>query len=160
MLMRFWTSALIAAGTITGCVAAEPGSANATTRRVIAVPASAGRTVEVPVMVDPATIAPRGRHVVTPIGAPRGRYLLVLDSYASRAQGLSRCQAGQERWARLIDMGRRREIYRRLVDSCLTDVEANDPPVRWNADGGVTLDLLSSAPVRLSIAADGTVTER
>ncbi len=141
-------------------LAVERRPADPVTEEAIDIPVPGSRALRVPVAIDPALIAPGGRHQVTPMGGARGRYLLVIDSYASRPQGLSRCQAGQESWVRLIDLRTRREIYHRLVESCLTNVEPGDPPARWTADGqGITLDLVSSAPVNARIATDGTVTE-
>lgn len=159
MPMRFCVSALGAAAlAMGGCAAARP--ADPVTEAAIDIPVPGSRALRVPVAIDPALIAPGGRHQVTPMGGARGRYLLVIDSYASRPQGLSRCQAGQESWARLIDLRTKREIYHRLVESCLTNVEPGDPPARWTADGqGITLDLVSSAPVNACIAINGTVTE-
>lgn len=156
MPTRYWASAgLGAVALLTACAATGAGRSGAGSR-AIAITGPAGK-VQVKVSADPALIDPAGEHKVKLLGT-HGRLTLVLDSYSSRPQSMSRCQAGSERWVRLVDLSARAERYAKLVESCLRDVVPGDPPASWAPDGrGVTVNLLSEPSVVLGIDAAGRV---
>lgn len=166
MPMRCWAdlgavAALMLAGCASvGAVAPERRAAHSGSTRkpggVIAVPV-AGHAIRVPVALDPSMIDQRGDHQVKIIGV-RGTSLLLLDSYASRPRSMSRCQAGQERYVRVIDTRKRTEQWSKLAESCLNDVVPGDPIAAWGADGrSFTVNLLSEPSIHANLAADGTV---
>lgn len=93
-----------------------------------------GRMVRVPVTLDQSLINFADDHDVRLLGT-RGRFVLLVDSYASRKQGLSRCQSGNERYVRLIDLDQRRERFTKLAESCLKNIEPGDPIAAWEKDG-------------------------
>ena len=54
---------------------------------------------------------------------------------------MARCQSGTETYFRVLDTVARKQLFRRLVDSCLDDrVQAADPLITRSTDGSqVTL---------------------
>jgi hypothetical protein len=129
----------------------------------IVVPAGRAGTVSVRVTVDRATINMSGDgnpHSVKVVGQNGDHVVELLDAYPSKPQGMSRCQAGSETWFRIIDTAARKQLYSRLVDSCLNDqVQAADPLITRSDDGSkVTLHGLYSS-VTVAIGADGAVRE-
>lgn len=134
-----------------------------------------GKRMEIAVTVDRATIGQEGPRDVSVL-AQRGALVVVVDSYGSRAQGLRRCQAGQEIYARVIDAKAGREHYAKLVESCLKSVQSGDPAMTIAGDGpsvdlshgaqprrtalpggrSVTFHLLQEPAVTLSLDANGT----
>ncbi|WP_419809603.1 hypothetical protein [Sphingomonas sp.] len=115
-----------------------------------------GRRVEAAVRVDRTTIT-RGRREVTLL-AQRGGLAILTDSYGSRPQGLSRCQAGDEIYARVIDVAARRERYSKLVESCLKPVISGSPAYTVTPDGSaVTFDLLYEPAVTVTLGDHGRV---
>lgn len=149
-----------------GCSAAPQASSPAPTPAPAPAPAKAdaervmalrlpGRNIRVPVTVDPATIDPTADHE-TRLLASAGNIAIALDSYASRPQSMSRCQAGEERWLRVIDIAAARQRYAKLIESCLKDVVPGDPLLTGpDGAGAYTVNLVSEPSLR--IAADGTV---
>lgn len=79
---------------------------------------------------------------VAVIGEVPGQLLIVTDAYPSQAKGLSRCQAGEERFLRVIGLaeGSAREVLSAKVASCLDNLELADPGLTWSASTG-TLDV-------------------
>jgi hypothetical protein len=141
-------------------------SGAATSPPAVATPAPAGPTLSltidgkrigVPVTLDAATVNPADDHDARVLARLRkGNLAIVLDSYASKPQSMSRCQAGRERWLRVIDVVAAHERYAKLVESCLKDVVPGDPLlIGPNVTGGYIIHLLSEPSLR--IAADGTV---
>ncbi len=111
----------------------------------------------VPVTVDAGDIDPTGDHIVTVL-ARHGRITAVTDRYASRPQGMSRCQAGSERYLRLIDIVARVQRYAMRIESCTANIGAADEPITWSADGKtMTVNLVTAPPITLAIAANGMV---
>lgn len=151
---------LALAGAAAGC-GMQPAAAPVAAPSMETSPAPAAGTritvegVAIPVAIDAAAIdAAQGNSVE--VVARRGDRVLVIDGWASKPQGMSRCQAGRERWLRLIDLAGRRELFSKLVESCLHDVEPGNPVATW-PDGSDTIrvDLLSEPGFTLS--ADGVV---
>lgn len=153
MPMPCWVRdrALIAALLLCACAPAPAGSAANENAQA----AAATLTVEgvaVPVTVDRSDIDPAGDHETVLIER-RGNLALVMDSYASRPQGMSRCQAGFERYVRLIDLAARTERFAKRAESCLHDVVPGDPPATWSSDGRtLTVNLLSEPSVTVPVA--------
>ncbi len=136
-------------------LASASSACAATARADLALPVD-GRTLRVPVTLDAAAVNARD-HEVRVLGVRRG-FALVVDGYASRGQGLNRCQAGHERWVRLIDVARRRELWSKLAESCLKDVEPGDPIAAWSADGrSAAVNLVSEPSLRINVGPEGQV---
>jgi hypothetical protein len=99
-----------------------------------------GASLRVPLVTD-ATALPRSATSVREVGRVPGRYLVIIDTHASRPQGMRRCQAGEEVWLRVISLGDTpREWQRIKLASCLDNIEAAEPPVSFNAASG-TLEI-------------------
>ncbi|MEG3087209.1 hypothetical protein [Sphingomonas sp. PB4P5] len=128
----------------------------------IVIPAGEQGMVDIPVTVDRANIDTKGTanpRSITVVGQRSDTIVEVLDTYPSTPQGLARCHSGSETYFRVLDTVARKQLFARLVDSCLVDrVQAADPLITRSADGGeVTLHgLYASFTVR--IAADGGIT--
>ncbi len=160
MPMPSWGSAGIAAVAALFAVTSTakpalraPAKANA---HMIEVDAG-GRTVRVSVTLDPSLINFADDHDVRVLGT-RGRYVLLVDSYASKKQGLSRCQSGNERYVRLINLDQRRERFAKLAESCLKDIEPGEPIAAWSKDGEeFTVTSLSGSLSKYRIDVNGSV---
>lgn len=154
---------LLAAGACASAEAPVRHVASASVLGSIVVPAGRAGTVSVPVTLDRTTIDTSGDgnpHSVKVVGQSGDHLVEVLDAYPSKPQGMSRCQAGSETWFRVIDTTARKQLYSRLVDSCLNDqVQAADPLITRSDDGSrITLHGLYSS-VTVAIGADGSVRE-
>lgn len=115
------------------------------------------RKVRVGVTLDSSLINFSDEHEVRVLGQ-HGRTILLVDSYASRMQGLSRCQSGHERYVRLIDLDRQRELFAKLAESCSRNIEPGEPIAAWNADGhSFTITMLSGGSRIYQVDADGHV---
>lgn len=153
-MRSFLNHALAISMLATGCATARVPAAH---NHTISVPVDGGLR-RVPVSLDLTQINPTGDHTVKPIAPARGNLLLVLDSYASRPQPLSRCKAGNEKWVRLIDLRNNKELSAHLVESCLNNVDHGDPPATWDADGsGFTINILSKSPIHVVVDPSGLV---
>jgi hypothetical protein len=83
-----------------------------------------------------ATVAPDAPPIRVEIVANVPRSALVaMDTYPSRAGGLSYCQAGEESFLRVITTatGTPMESYETKVASCRDNLELADPGVEWDA---------------------------
>ncbi len=120
--------------------------------------AEAGVTRRVAVALAADLVDAAASHKIEVLVRRPGR-LVVLDSYASRPAAMSRCQAGQERWVRLIDWPLGRELFAEQVESCLHDIEPADPIVTYRpGDDRFDVALLSGGAK--SVGFDGSVAKR
>jgi hypothetical protein len=64
-----------------------------------------------------------------------GAVLILVDSYESRPAGLSMCQAGTERFLRVISLDREpaAETFRTKLESCLQGIELGADGLKWEA---------------------------
>lgn len=167
MPMRYWVErafATVLAASLAGCASAQseftpvPERVASQEERDDQAKTIILNDVAIPVTVNLDNIALDGEHEIKVLDSRRNLVALV-DSYASRPQGMSRCQAGHERYLRLIDETARRERYATLIESCMENVGVDDEPITWSEDGrSLTVNLYTSPPITLNIATDGTVT--
>ena len=122
---------------------------------MLRVPGVAGE-IEIPVTVDRASIDPQGERD-TQVITHAGPMLLVIDGYSSQPQPMSRCQAGYERWVRVIDTARARESYAVRVESCLHDISPGHPVLTLEGNV-ITVAILGQPPLVLHVADDISVT--
>ncbi len=139
----FWVSALLLAslpcvadqalaGDQTAGAAAIRASADRGKTR-LEIKGSTGQTYRVSVLRD-ATVAPSAvPSTVAVIGEVKGRALVVVDTYPSVPAGLSRCQAGEEQFVRVIALARKpaRQTYRAKTLSCRDNIELASPGLTW-----------------------------
>ena len=160
--MRSWASAIGGAAlVVAGCATARTlaPARSATTTGVLKMEI-AGKPASIKVSLTRADVDPGNDHIVKQLGM-RGSLLLLTDSYASRAQSLSRCQAGHETWVRLIDTRRLAESWSKLAESCLHDVQPGDPIATWTGVGTTfTVNLLSEPSIRATVLSGGQVVMR
>lgn len=64
-----------------------------------------------------------------------GVAILLVDGYSSLPGGLSRCQAGEEQFLRVIAIASAKaaETFMTKVASCRDNIELADPGIRWDA---------------------------
>ncbi len=81
------------------------------------------------------SLAAGARHL-TMLSLPAEKQMLLLDSYASKPQSMSRCQAGAEVYARLLDFtgAKAAQLWQLKVASCLDNLELADGGVSWAKD--------------------------
>lgn len=126
--------------------------------RSLDLPASGGEApISIPVSVALEDIDPAGMRRIR-VMRTRGSLVALTDSYASKPQGMSYCQAGEEVYFRVVDKAARKERYSKLIDSCLGRALSVDPPVAWKSTYTATLNLLREPAVTVTLGADGTVT--
>jgi len=80
-----------------------------------------------------ATVSPGAKAEVKVIGAVKGSAIVLVDSYPSLPGGMSYCQAGQERFLRVISMAKKqaKETLRVKVESCRENLELASPGIEW-----------------------------
>ncbi len=81
------------------------------------------------------SVSAGARHL-TVLSPPDDKQMLVLDSHASKPQSMSRCQAGAEVYARLLDFtgAKAAQLWQLKVASCLDNLELADGGVSWAKD--------------------------
>ncbi|MEI7868865.1 MAG: hypothetical protein WCI11_13315 [Candidatus Methylumidiphilus sp.] len=87
-----------------------------------------GRDATVPTLAAPTK--------VEVLGSVKGVAFILADTYASRPGGLSYCQAGEERFLRVISIIRRpaRETLRIKLESCRETIELATPGMAWEPE--------------------------
>jgi hypothetical protein len=69
------------------------------------------------------------------VGEVRKSAVVLVDTYPSKPGGLSYCQAGEERFLRVISLeGKLRETLRVKLASCRQNIELASPGIEWNAE--------------------------
>lgn len=83
-----------------------------------------------------ATVAPDAEPRVDVVGDIPGVALILVDTYPSLPGGMSYCQAGEERFLRVVSVARPRpaETYVVKVASCRDNIELADAGIEWRAD--------------------------
>ena len=157
--------------TATSAPAATPGAMPTVTARTedgatrLDIRTAAGATHTLTVTRD-STVAPTAEPSPPALVGTLGDSVLVLsDTYASIPGGMSFCQAGEERFLRVIALtsGGARESHQTKLASCRTEIELAEEGLTWNPDSAlVRVHWLTgpagSTEVRtLHIAADGAV---
>jgi len=67
------------------------------------------------------------------VGSNRGSFIIVVDTYPSVRGGMSYCQAGEERFLRVISMSKKSatEAFRIKVESCRENIILASPGIEW-----------------------------
>lgn len=70
------------------------------------------------------------------IGQLDASVLILTDSYPSIAGGLEYCEAGEEKFLRVISLARKEAVqtYHTKLESCRQNITLADPGVEWDAD--------------------------
>ena len=142
--MRFWVSALAAAGLFAVAPQRElalpsGGSVSysaAGSKTRFEIRTKNGRRYEVNVERD-SMVSPKAQPSTAQlVGEVAGKALILTDTYPSVPLGLSYCQAGEERFLRVITLadGRAREELRLKLASCRDGIELTDPGLEWDGD--------------------------
>ncbi len=72
----------------------------------------------------------------------------ITESYPSKPQGMSRCQAGKEVYLRLLEKAGKKfqQKAQRKIESCLDDIELAENGLRWDGEAKrLTLQILGGA---------------
>jgi hypothetical protein len=146
MRMPYWVSALAVAGLLAaapqGQLALPSGgsvtysAAGSKTRFEIRM--KSGRRYEVNVERDSMVSQKAQPATAQLVAEVADKALILTDTYPSVPLGLSYCQAGEERFLRVITLadGRAREALRLKLASCRDNIELADPGFEWNGDSG------------------------
>lgn len=142
MRMLFWASALSIAGL---ACAAPPGEvalpsggslhyASTGSKTGFEIRTKSGRRYSAKVERDSTVSAKAEPGKVELIGEVPGKALILTDTYASVPLGMSYCQAGEERFLRVLTLadGRARETLRVKLASCRDNIELAEPGLEWN----------------------------
>lgn len=146
MRIALWVSVLALA---TGCAVAQArdsvalpdggtlsyATAGTKTRFEIR-PDAHGKPYVLTVARDATVSAEAAPAKVDVLGSVRGVALILADTYASRPGGMSYCQAGEERFLRVISITRRpaRETLRIKLESCRETIELASPGIEWKPE--------------------------
>jgi hypothetical protein len=140
MRIAFWISALLA---LSSCTAEQsPGPSTVTARTANAQTEIEIRTGGVRRVLDVArddTVPPDAQPARTDIvGEIPKVAIVVADTYPSVPGGMSLCQAGEERFLRVISLTKNEpeETLRLKLASCRENVELSSPGVQWAQDSG------------------------
>lgn len=70
------------------------------------------------------------------VGELAGSAIIITDAYASLPGGLSYCQAGEERFLRVISLAKKRprETLRVKIESCRQNLELDSTGIEWSAE--------------------------
>lgn len=117
------------------------------------------RGVTITTAVDPAVVSHPSEHEAQLVDYT-GFLVTMIDTFDSNPAGGEHCQAGKERYVRLLNIASKEEEYHRLIDSCVRGVTVAEPPVTWAADrSGFTIHFTSGPPVTVAVDAGGTARE-
>ena len=73
---------------------------------------------------------------LTILGEIKGAAILFIDTYPSIQGGMSYCQAGEERFLRIVSIAQKPavETYRIKLASCLENIELASPGIDWHPE--------------------------
>jgi hypothetical protein len=112
----------------------------------VTLPVTGGTRARLPLDVDAVSVVGRASSVREV--ARTEAFLVIVDTHPSRRQGMRRCQAGEERFLRLIALKPSpREWQRIKLASCVDTIEPAEPDVTWDRAGGVLSVRWLSGPV-------------
>lgn len=96
---------------------------------------------------------------VTLVGEIPGSALILIDAYQSIPGGMSYCQAGEERFLRVISISGKKpvETYRLKLESCRDNIELASPGLEWSAETRSLSIHWLSAPGKVGKAEDRTI---
>lgn len=141
MRIAFWISVVLSAAACvgpenrgTGAPAApitvRATTQNATTRFDLETEGGVRSTV---IAARDTTVAPDAQPKVDVVGELEETAVVVVDTYPSVPGGLSMCQAGEERFLRVLAVtgGKAQETFSVKVASCRENLELTAPAVEW-----------------------------
>lgn len=143
MRMRFWASAPALAVVLAAPQGQAPlpsgghiSYAAAGTKTRLAIETKSGKRYEASVERDSMVAAGAQPSKVEVIGEVPGKAVILTDRYASVPLGMHYCQAGEERFLRVITLagGRGRDTLHLKIASCRDNLELAEPGLEWNAE--------------------------
>jgi hypothetical protein len=81
-----------------------------------------------------STVSPKAKPTgVKVVGEIKGSVIILVDTYPSVPGGMSYCQAGEERFLRIISISTKRpkETFRVKLESCRDNLELASPGIEW-----------------------------
>lgn len=175
MRTRFWVSSLVLAAclSISAADSVQLASGKAITysssdgTTVFFIPKSGGGTSPLSVQRD-ATVAKDSKPTSVKLVAQVSNSAIVLiDAYPSIPGGMSYCQAGEERFLRVLAISGKRpsETFHLKLESCRENIELASPGLKWSPETNNLSIRWLSAPGqtgkredrRLKISAKGKV---
>jgi hypothetical protein len=83
------------------------------------------------------TVSPKAQPAkIEVVGEIKGAAIILVDTYPSIPGGMSYCQAGEERFLRVISISNRtsKEAFRVKLESCRDNIELTSPGVEWQPE--------------------------
>jgi hypothetical protein len=73
---------------------------------------------------------------LTVLGEIKDTAIIFIDTYPSKHGGMSYCQAGEERFLRIVSIAQKPavETYRIKLASCLENIELSSPGIDWHPE--------------------------
>jgi hypothetical protein len=168
MRTRFWASVVLLVASLSASAADSIPLASGRTITysvfpgctAFFIPNSNGSTSKLCLQRDP-TVAENARPAsVKLIGEISGAVVILTDTYPSMPGGMSYCQAGEEKFLRIIEIASEHphETYTAKVESCRDNIELASPGLQW-IPGTKSLNIRwISAPGQLGKAETRTLT--
>lgn len=104
--------------------------------RSLSVRLSSGQEVRVAAERD-GTVSPDAKpKSIEKVAEVKDVAVVIVDTYPSISLGLSHCQAGEERFLRIVSLREKppRETSRLKLESCRDNIELASPGLEWAAD--------------------------
>ena len=100
--------------------------------RSLSIRLSSGQEVRFAAERD-GTVSPDVKPTIEKVAEVKDVAVVIVDTYASISLGLSHCQAGEERFLRVISIREKppRETSRLKLESCRDNIELASPGLEW-----------------------------
>ena len=175
MRTRFWVSSLVLAAclSISAAESVQLASGKAITysssdgSTVFFIPKSSGGSSRLSVQRDATVAKDSNPTSVKLVAQVSDSAIVLIDSYPSIPRGMSYCQAGEERFLRVLAISGKRpsETFHLKLESCRKNIELASPGLKWSPDTSILSIRWLSAPGqngkaedrRLKISAKGKV---
>ena len=95
---------------------------------------SSGKLFTVPIVLDASVVKKSAPEKIEVIGELKQVAIVLIDTYASKPAGMSRCQAGEERFLRIFSLANKTpiETFRLKLESCRDNIELESPGIEWS----------------------------
>jgi hypothetical protein len=144
MRIAFWDSLLVLASLVVAlaqdpvALAAPdsiPNSRESSTSR-LEIHTQEGKRYVLRVLRDSTVPSKAQPSEVRVVGELRGSAIIVVDSYRSKPGGMSYCQAGHERFLRIVTVLSKppQETFRVKIESCRENIELASPGIEWSPE--------------------------
>jgi hypothetical protein len=167
MRTRFWVSSLVLAACLCTSAAESVHLASGKTitytsssgSTFFLIPKPNGGTSRLSVQRDGTVAQDSTPTSVKLVAEPSISTVILIDTYPSIPGGMSYCQAGEERFLRVLDISGRRpyETFHLKLESCRENIELASPGLKWSPETSSLSIRWLSAPGHIGKAEDRTL---